>query len=522
MTAEIISRLFGEWGISLKSKDERKSNRTVPITKSISTKLTFLIVAVMLLSVITAGVFGTLFLEKYYTKQKQSAVKQVYKTFDKVVKSDAGFSESDDIQELNGILEKTGASAIVINNSGVALYTYGSEMPLRQRWRDLVFGFGDDKRFKSEVVEKNSEYNLLYTEDPSAKTYHYELVSELSNESDLVVRLSVENFKESLSITNHFYAGLAIVLIVIITILMIVLTRKYTIPMLQLASISKKMSELDFDVKYEGHHNDELGVLGDSMNEMSEKLESTITELKTANLELEKDIKQKEEVDELRKEFISNVSHELKTPIALIQGYAEGLSDGINDNPEDTKYYSDVIVDEANKLNKMVQKLMTLNQIEFGSVNLNIERFDIVEVINTLISRRQILSEKENIKIEVIAPDKQFVWGDEFYIEEVITNYLNNAVNHVDDKHIIKVQVTENNGIVRVSVFNSGKPIPEEELENIWVKFYKVDKARTREYGGSGIGLSIVKAIMDNHDKECGVINHTDGVEFWFELDANN
>ena len=92
----------------------------------------------------------------------------------------------------------------------------------------------------------------------------------------------------------------------------------------------------------------------------------------------------------------------------------------------------------------------------------------------------------------------------------------------MDDRHIIKVQVTENNGIVRVSVFNSGKPIPEEELENIWVKFYKIDKARTREYGGSGIGLSIVKAIMDNHDKDFGVINHSDGVEFWFELDANN
>ena len=291
--------------------------------------------------------------------------------------------------------------------------------------------------------------------------------------------------------------------------------------MLQLAAISKKMSELDFDVKYEGKHNDELGVLGDSINEMSEKLEENISELKAANIELQKDIKQKEEVDELRKEFISNVSHELKTPIALIQGYAEGLSDGINDNPEDIKYYSDVIVDESNKLNKMVQKLMTLNQIEFGSVKLNLERFDIVEVIKSLISRREILTEKTNIDVQVDAPEKAFVWGDEFYVEEVITNYLNNAFNHVDERHIIKVQVTDKNGIVRVSVFNSGKPIPEDELENIWVKFYKIDKARTREYGGSGIGLSIVKAIMDNHDKECGVINHEDGVEFWFELDAN-
>lgn len=519
---EIISRPFGEWGINLKSNNENKKNRTVPITHSISYKLTFLIVAVMLLSVILAGLFGSLFLEKYYTKQKQSAVKNVYKTFNKVVKTDPAFSESDDLQELNGILEKTGASAVVVDSSGTVLYTYGNEGPLRQRWRDLIFGHGDDKMYKSNVVEKTDDYSLLYTVDPSNNNYHYELVSELSDNTDLVVRLSVENFKESLSITNHFYAGLAIALIVVITILMIILTRRYTIPMLQLAAISKKMSELDFDVKYDGHHNDELGVLGDSMNEMSEKLESTITELKTANLELEKDIKQKEEVDELRKEFISNVSHELKTPIALIQGYAEGLNEGISDNPDDIKYYSEVIMDESNKLNKMVGQLLSLNQIEFGSVKLNLERFDIVEVINSLISRRQILTEKKDVEIKVDAPDKQFVWGDEFYIEEVITNYLNNAVNHVDDKRVVKMQVVENNGIVRVSVFNSGKPIPEEELENIWVKFYKIDKARTREYGGSGIGLSIVKAIMDNHEQECGAINHEDGVEFWFELDANN
>ena len=496
-------------------------NRTVPLTHSITYKMTILIVAVMLLSVLFAGVFGSLFLEKYYTKQKQSAIKDIYATFVNISKTDSDFSESDDIQQLNSICEKTGASAVVINSSGSALYTYGAEGPLRQRWRDLVFGIGDGKMYKSSVVESNSSYSLLYTVDPSNNNYHYELVSKITDDSDLVIRLSVENFKESLSITNKFYAGLAIALIVVITILLIILTRRYTIPMLQLAAISKQMSELDFDVKYDGKHNDELGVLGDSINEMSEKLENTITELKSANIELEKDIKQKEEVDELRKEFISNVSHELKTPIALIQGYAEGLQEGINDNPEDTKYYSDVIVDESNKLNKMVNKLMTLNQIEFGSIKTNIERFDIVEVLKALIDRRQILTDKKDIDIILDAPEKQDVWGDEFYIEEVITNYLNNAFNHVDDKHIIKVQVVCKNDIVRVSVFNSGKPIPDDELENIWVKFYKVDKARTREYGGSGIGLSIVKAIMDNHGKECGVINHEDGVEFWFELDAN-
>ena len=263
---------------------KKNKNRTVPLTHSITYKMTFLIVAVMLLSVVFAGLFGTFFLEKYYTKQKQSAVKKVYSTFEKVVEKDPAINVNTDLIELNTILEKTGASAIVVDNSGNVVFTYGSEIPLRQRWRDLIFGYGENKMYNSEVVEKNDDYSLLYTEETSNKNYHYELVSELPNDCDLVVRLSVENFKESLSITNKFYIGLLIALIVVITILMIVLTRRYTIPMLQLASISKKMSELDFDVRYEGKHNDELGVLGDSMNEMSEKLENTISELKNANL----------------------------------------------------------------------------------------------------------------------------------------------------------------------------------------------------------------------------------------------
>ena len=438
---------------------KKNKNRTVPLTHSITFKITILIVVVMLLSVIFAGLFGSFFLEKYYTKQKQSSIKKIYKQFDKIKENDSYFNKTDNINELNNICEKTGASAIVVDSDGNVLYLYGSEVPLKQRWRDLVFGFGGDRMFKSSVVEKDDNYNLLYTTEASNNSRYYELVSKMSEDSDLVIRLSVENFKESLSITNKFYSVLAIALIILITIIMIILTRRYTIPMLQLASLSKKMSELDFDVKYEGKHNDELGVLGDSINEMSEKLEKNISELKSANIELEKDIKQKEEVDELRKEFISNVSHELKTPIALIQGYAEGLSEGINDNPEDIKYYSDVIMDESNKLNKMVQKLMTLNQIEFGSVNLNVERFDIVEVLKAVIDRVKILTEKDDIEIELISPDKQDVWGDEFYIEEVITNYLNNAFNHVDERRTIKVQVTNKNDIVRVSIFNSGKPI---------------------------------------------------------------
>ena len=192
----------------------------------------------------------------------------------------------------------------------------------------------------------------------------------------------------------------------------------------------------------------------------------------------------------------------------------------MTDNPEDMEYYCSVIIDEAGKMNKMVKNLLTLNQLEFGSTPVNIERFDVVSVIKGVISSLQIKANEKQCNILFDRNEPVYVWADEFQIEEVIVNYLSNALNHVDENKLIKVEIIEKNGIVRVAVFNSGKNIPESELENIWIKFYKVDKARTRAYGGNGIGLSIVKASMDRHNKSCGVINKENGVEFWFELDC--
>jgi signal transduction histidine kinase len=114
-----------------------------------------------------------------------------------------------------------------------------------------------------------------------------------------------------------------------------------------------------------------------------------------------------------------------------------------------------------------------------------------------------------------------YVWADEFKTEEVIMNYYTNALNHLDGECVIEIKLEKIDDKVRVSVFNTGEPIPEDSIDHIWEKFYKVDKARTREYGGSGVGLSIVKAIMDSMHQEYGVRNYDNGVEFWFELECN-
>ena len=297
--------------------------------------------------------------------------------------------------------------------------------------------------------------------------------------------------------------------------------KKITSPILSLAALSERMSELDFDARYTGDSEDEIGVLGNSMNTLSEKLKETIGELKTANNELQKDIEEKIRIDEARKEFIANVSHELKTPIALIQGYAEGLTEGMAEDPESRDYYCEVIQDEAGKMNKMVKQLLTLTALEFGNDKPVMEQFDLVTLISGVLSSAKILLQQKEAQVIFDASEPVMVWADEFKIEEVVTNYLNNAMNHLDGEKRIEIRIEKNDKEVKVTVFNTGQNIPEEDLGKLWTKFYKVDKARTRAYGGSGIGLSIVKAIMDSHNKACGVQNVKDGVEFWFTLDCS-
>ena len=223
---------------------------------------------------------------------------------------------------------------------------------------------------------------------------------------------------------------------------------------------------------------------------------------------------------QVRQEFTANVSHELKTPIALIQGYAEGLTEGMAEDEDSRNYYCEVIMDEAGKMNKMVKQLLTLTALEFGNDMPVMERFDITALIRGILASAGILLQQKEARVVFEQKEPVWVWADEFKIEEVITNYLNNAMNHLEGERRIEIRLERKEKEVRITVFNTGRHIPEEDLGNLWTKFYKVDKARTREYGGSGIGLSIVKAIMDSHNKSCGVENVDGGVEFWFTVDS--
>ncbi|MBO6108873.1 MAG: HAMP domain-containing protein [Eubacterium sp.] len=383
--------------------------------------------------------------------------------------------------------------------------------------------FGEELGENFELIEKESDHAIYKVYDERVDSDYIELTGQLPDGYWLYLRASYTGIQEGSEVSNRFliYVGGAVLLISII--LAFIIANHYTRPILKLAEWAERMRGLDFSSRYETDRADEIGVLASGMNELSDKLEATISELKTANNELQHDIEKKTMQEQMRQEFLANVSHELKTPIALVQGYAEGLKDNVNDDPESRDFYCDVIIDEANKMNQMVKKLLTLNQLEFGSNQIHMEHFDLRDLVRSVVASNEIRFSQKETELKFIPhPEPVMVWADEYMIEEVLTNYISNALNHVeevDGHRIIKIKSVVLDEKVRISVFNTGRKIPDEDITKIWTKFYKVDKARTREYGGNGIGLSIVKAIMEAHNNGYGVMNYDNGVEFWFDLD---
>ncbi|MBE5941415.1 MAG: HAMP domain-containing protein [Lachnospiraceae bacterium] len=357
--------------------------------------------------------------------------------------------------------------------------------------------------------------------DKQLDSNFYDLVGVLNDGSLIALRSSVVRFNESVATTMKLYIYIGLVSIFVGCIAMFFVSSSYVKPIHQMARAAKKMAQLDFDVKVVNRSKDEIGELGESINSMSRELETTISELKTANAKLQQDIEKRTQLDEMRKEFLSHVSHELKTPIALIQGYAEGLKENILDDQESKEFYCEVIIDEAERMNQMVKKLLTLNELEFGLDKINFERFDVVEMMRNVNASSEIMIQQNEIQLKFDFDQPIFVWADEFLIEEVYRNYLSNAIHYASGNKEVLVSSVINGELLRIEVYNEGLHIPEDELDKIWIKFYKIDKARTRAYGGNGIGLSIVKATMQLHNRKCGVYNKENGVVFYFDLELS-
>ena len=500
---------------------------------SIRVRFTMIFIGLMAAVLITLWAVNSFFLEGFYTREKLRLLEKAYEQMNEFVmtKAEDGENIMDDLQSL---YSKDGEQTDVSRMIRLMSEKYNITIAVVDSMNDQMVPSFRDGRFladrvhqyilgknepQTETLISEDNYKIQKSYDRRSQGFYLESWGFFDdNRTIFIMSMPLASIHESVGISNKFMAYVGAAALVFGSILMYAATKMVVSPIRSLAALSARMSELDFDARYTGKSQDEIGTLGHSMNTLSEKLKETVGALKTANNELQRDIEEKIRIDETRKDFIANVSHELKTPIALIQGYAEGLTEGMAEDPESRDYYCDVIMDEANKMNKMVKQLLNLTALEFGNDMPVMEQFDIVTLIRGVLSSAGILLDQKDAKVIFNQSEPVRVWADEFKIEEVITNYLNNAMNHLEGERRIEIRLEQLETEVRITVFNTGRHIPEEDLGNLWTKFYKVDKARTREYGGSGIGLSIVKAIMDSHNKQCGVENVDGGVEFWFTV----
>lgn len=487
--------------------------------KSFRRQLTMIFTALMAGTLFLIFFSGIIFLEKYYMRDKQTQVMKVYHALNAVVEDGNIDKEglSDFQESLQNLSATDNISVIVMGTDGkLKLYSARDAEQLKfQLWNYIL---EQESVEQIKILDNQPNYILRQSRDWIVDMEYMEMIGILNSGDYFIMRTPLESIRDNVMLANRFYVEIGVVVIILSALLIYFFSRKITKPIMELAELSKRMTDLDFDAKFESKGENEIDVLGEHMNQLSMTLEKTISELKTVNNELRRDIEQKEKIDEMRKEFLSNVSHELKTPLALIQGYAEGLQDGIGDDPESMNDYCEVIVDEAQKMNRIVQKLLTLNEVEFGEEAVQMERFNVAELIEGLAQSCTVLIRQKDGKLRMQVENPLYVWSDELRIEEVLTNYISNACNHLDGERIIEIKAKQEQDKVHISVFNTGKQIPEEDMDRIWEKFYKVDKAHTREYGGSGIGLSIVKAIMESVNGSYGVQNYANGVEFWIEL----
>ncbi len=458
------------------------------------------------------------YLNRYYEAQKRGALRDMYSQLRDA--ASGGTLSSDEFdRHLIELTEKENIELIIMDAESRTVKAYATDRQAVQG-RLLQNILQQREAGSAHVISTENGITLQTVQDKPYGSEHMELWGILPDGSLFLLRTALESMRNSSAIANRFLLLTGLCTALLGAVLAFIVGTRLTRPVRELTDISERMMQMDFSSKFHGSESNEIGELGRNFNELSAKLEETISELKTANNRLKSDIRKKEEIEEMRQEFIANLTHEFKTPIAVIQGYAEGLIDNVNGDEESRNAYCEVIVDEAQKMNGMVQRLLTLNQLEFGKMQPDMERFDVTDMIKGYLETVDVLIKQQEITLLADLTEPAFVWSDPYMTQEVFANYFTNAMHHVKREKRIEIRLVRTGEKIRIGVFNTGDPIPQDSVPRIWEKFYKVDKAHTREYGGSGVGLSIVKAIMERLHEQYGVTNFENGVLFWFELEA--
>ena len=417
--------------------------------------------------------------------------------------------------------------------------------PEREDFSSILNQYENDNRILINVYKPNGEFeyksSIVFTNysgriqvekrQENADGSHFEIQRSKNNTQYIVYYKPLENggeiemfsqkdiIDENVRVALNTMGFTAVIAVVVALLIIFIYSGRFTRPLIKMSEITNRMAKLDFSRKVKTKQNDEIGKLGNSINNLSDSLNDALVDLNEKNKRLLDEVEQEKKLDRIRKSFVSNVSHELKTPISIIQGYAEGLKLMTGEgSPDSASEYCDIIMNETEKMNELVLQLLELSSLESGGNQLNREDFNINEFISGYFNGIKIVLGEKQIKYETdINPD--FVGNaDRVKLNMVLNNYVSNAISHIDGERIIRVSAEEIGDVYRIYVFNTGEHIRSEDIENIWQSFYRADKSRSRSQGRFGLGLSIVSAICNLHETDFGVENVENGVRFYFDI----
>jgi len=330
----------------------------------------------------------------------------------------------------------------------------------------------------------------------------------ISLEEDYVlnVRFDLRAFNQNLFIFNRMFIYMIMVGWIFAIVFSLILSYIVTKPLKELKRIATSMENMNFTIRYSKKRDDEIGQLGKTLNHMMDRLGTNINQL-------EAELQKEKRTDKLRKEFVAQVSHELKTPVAIVSNYTEALLDGVADAKEEQDSYLHTIENECHKMAHIINDLLDLSQMEAGTFKINKSKFELTDLLEDLVNKYENLV-KDKFELITNSEIKSAVmYGDELRIEQAVSNLLSNAIKHTKEDGYIKLSAFKENHMVHIQVENQGPPIETELLLHIWDSFTKGADEK-----GAGLGLSITKNIVEVHNGEYYVQNLDDSVIFGIRL----
>lgn len=488
--------------------------------KSITRKLFAITSIVFIIFITTNLVVQSQFFEQFYIKWKTDNVKDnlvKFKNQYKVLENDV-----DEVNLINSFEEENSYKIIISDSSGnlKQLTTFDDARKDSLKIGIMIQIMSDEIKNTggaAKLIRQGKPFVFITGANRELVVSVAGILYDEKKDETIYVFSSLQPVNEAVQVIKEFYLYFYIGAIVTILLLSFIYSNMIAKPLIKITKTASKMANLDFTEKCQVKSEDEIGALATSLNLLSENLDGALTSLKDANTKLEKDIEKEKKLTEMRKDFVAAVSHELKTPITLIEGYTQALNDDILEG-EEKQYFIDVIMDESKKMNNLVSDMLNLSQLESGNFKLVKEEFFLHELIQPFTKKFSSMLNEKNITLKLNLIQNIKVNADWNRIEQVLTNYMTNAIRHINSGGYITLRMIEKEDTITVSVENTGSEIEATEIVKIWDNFYKVDKSRTRKLGGTGLGLSIVKNIMLLHGGSCGVENTENGVEFYFVL----